>query len=718
MDEAHHFNANASVQKVDSGENPAAFESTMDTIRNAVKLNQKYVIQLEFTATLPFGNKGKNKKVRDKYLDKLLFNYTLKEFVIKDKDGNGGYGKHLSQIEANETVESKMLTGLLLNQYRKYLAIKHGFINFKPVILFKSNNVTPSYEAQATFENLLENLDVEQIEQHINRSLRGTDSQAINWFLEFYDNLDDKESFIRSLKEDFLGHILNANDDKNEERVINNLNTLDSIDNPYRAVFAVEKVSEGWDVLNLYDIVRVSEKGKKANTNAEAQLVGRGSRYYPLVSQNGEVINKQTFPENDERVMLETFHYHTIQDRDYLEQLSESYSALGIPIELDKPPVTFSTSLKPEFKKDYFYQYGFFMENTKTEPKEEEYTSLKAYGFRNGYKFRVSSGIREKRVFNDKEKASFQVIPKRIERKYIVEAMSRIPYYRFNIMKKDMPLRSKREFIDGDNWLGSWDHIIEFQLDENETLTEEIILHGTIDFLTHLSELIQDNFMKEKGIIAGLHTFGSRVNFNPHVHMLVTMGGLTKKGEWKQYDFLPFAMLRKQWQTVVLKLIRRGVSEKEKKRIQPRLQKAFSNNGQGFYVHAPKQKGNIKEQLRYIGRYIRRPAIGVNRIEAYDGQYVTFKYKDKTDGKEKTETVTVEEFISRLIRHIPDEQFKTIRHYGMYSRRIKNLCKKVLNAWQQKAKRWIVKVKKTLRRQTWRERIVAIFHWKPLQSFF
>ncbi|MDF1511650.1 transposase, partial [Robertmurraya sp. DFI.2.37] len=132
------------------------------------------------------------------------------------------------------------------------------------------------------------------------------------------------------------------------------------------------------------------------------------------------------------------------------------------------------------------------------------------------------------------------------------------------------------------------------------------------------------------------------------------------KGEGKQYDFLPFALLRKQWQTVVLKLIRNGVSEEEKKIIQPRLQKAFTNNGEGFYVYAPKQSGKIKEQLSYIGRYIRRPAIGINRIEAYDGQYVAFKYKDKMDGKEKTETVSVEEFISRLIRHIPDEQFKTI----------------------------------------------------------
>lgn len=500
VDEAHHFNANATVQKIESKQNPAAFESTMDTIRNTVKSNSKYVIQLEFTATLPFGTKGKERKVRDKYLDKLLYNYTLKEFVIKDRMGNGGYGKHLSQIEANETIESKMLTGILINQYRKYLARKNEFINFKPVILFKSNNIGPSFEAQATFENLVENLTVKQLDDHVNTNLRGTTSQAINWFLNFYDNINDKFDFIESLKSDFLGHILNANDDKNEDRLLNNLNTLDQIDNPYRAVFAVEKVSEGWDVLNLYDIVRVSERGKKANTNAEAQLVGRGSRYYPLVSKNGEIFKRQTFDVTDERVMLETFHYHTIQDSDYLEQLSESYSALGIPIELDKPPVTYSTVLKPEFKKEYFYQYGYFMENGKTEPKEEDYIDLESYGFKNGFKYRPSSVIRERQVFKEDKEELLQPVPKRIERKYIIEAMSRIPFYRFNIMKKYMPqLISKRAFIDGEEWLGKWDHIIEFQVEENNALTDEAILQGTIEFLSRLADLIRRNYMKPRG---------------------------------------------------------------------------------------------------------------------------------------------------------------------------------------------------------------------------
>ena len=101
------------------------------------------------------------------------------------------------------------------------------------------------------------------------------------------------------------------------------------------------------------------------------------------------------------------------------------------------------------------------------------------------------------------------------------------------------------------------------------------------------------------------------------------------------------------------------------------MQKAYSANGEGFYVYAPKQKGNVKVQIGYIGRYIRRPAIALHRIENYDGQNVTFRYHDKKDGQEKLETITVEEFIKRLIVHIPDEQFKTIRYYGIYSRRIK-----------------------------------------------
>jgi hypothetical protein len=165
---------------------------------------------------------------------------------------------------------------------------------------------------------------------------------------------------------------------------------------------------------------------------------------------------------------------------------------------------------------------------------------------------------------------------------------------------------------------------------------------------------------------------------------------------------------------VVLKLIRAELKEEEKKKVQPRLQKAYSENGEGFYVHAPKQKGSVKEQLGYIGRYMRRPAIALHRIKEYDGDYVVFSYTDKADGEEKTERVTVEEFIARLIRHIPDEQFKTIRHYGVYSRRLKKLCRQMVTTWQQEARKWIAKAKRVLKRRNWRERTIQTTGKDPL----
>lgn len=260
-------------------------------------------------------------------------------------------------------------------------------------------------------------------------------------------------------------------------------------------------------------------------------------------------------------------------------------------------------------------------------------------------------------------------------------------------------------------------HVV-FTIDEG--LWDVFLVHRHLlkTYMDEAVHVVQEYFVKKRkvtpGIIAGLHTFGSRMNFNPHVHMLVTMGGMKKNGEWVTYDFIPFEMLRKQWQTVVLKLIRSHLCEEEKKKVKARLQKAYTANGEGFYVHAPKQRGHVRQQLRYIGRYIRRPAIAVHRIKEYDGEYVVFSYHDKASGQEKTERVTVEEFITRLIRHIPDEQFKTIRYYGIYSRRTKGVSKKLIHAWQEVSRKWVVRMQRVLKRRTWRERVKQTTGTDPL----
>jgi hypothetical protein len=249
-------------------------------------------------------------------------------------------------------------------------------------------------------------------------------------------------------------------------------------------------------------------------------------------------------------------------------------------------------------------------------------------------------------------------------------------------------------------------HVI-FTIDEGLRIVFEKHRYLLKDLMDGAAGLLKEYLLKKKhvqaGIIAGLHTFGARGQFNPHVHMMVTMGGMKRDGEWLTYDFFPFEMLRKQWQTVVLKLLREKLPLNEKKRVQTLLQKAWSDNKDGFYIYAPKQKGNVREQLRYIGRYMRKPAIGINRIKNYDGDTVEIRYVDKEDGQEKQEKMSVEEFIGRLIKHIPEEHFKVIRHYGIYARRIVKLCRKLVEAWQKTIRRWIVRMNR-LKRRNWRER--------------
>lgn len=187
----------------------------------------------------------------------------------------------------------------------------------------------------------------------------------------------------------------------------------------------------------------------------------------------------------------------------------------------------------------------------------------------------------------------------------------------------------------------------------------------------------------KSGAMVGIHTFGAKMNFNPHVHILVTEGGFNEAGKWVVKDYIPYIMLRKKWQATVMALLREKLPEQEVKKNKKLFQKIWDDNPEGFVIYGPPNKkgqGTIEAQIGYIGRYMRRPAMSARRIVNYDGEVVTFKYFDKTEQKEKEETIAVEEFIARIIKHIPDEQFKTIRYYGIYSRRGKALADKLIEA--------------------------------------
>ena len=88
-----------------------------------------------------------------------------------------------------------------------------------------------------------------------------------------------------------------------------------------------------------------------------------------------------------------------------------------------------------------------------------------------------------------------------------------------------------------------------------------------------------------------------------------------------------------------------------------------------WYVFVRRKLPNARFTAQYIGRYTKKPVLAESRIKAYDSKSVSFEYEDKTAKLRKVTTLPVEEFMIRLVRHIPDKHFRQIRYYGFYSNR-------------------------------------------------
>lgn len=213
---------------------------------------------------------------------------------------------------------------------------------------------------------------------------------------------------------------------------------------------------------------------------------------------------------------------------------------------------------------------------------------------------------------------------------------------------------------------------------------------------------------KEKfmpGIVAVIHTFGRDLKWNPHVHVLMTLGAMGKSGTWRKMKYIPYEMLRKRWETVLLKNLEEKIGKKKIKALKEAMYKKYDK---GFYVYA---KGEMKEArgaARYVGRYMGRPAIAESRITGYDGEKVTFWYERHEDGKRVEETIEAKEFIGRLIRHIPEKQFKMVRNYGLYARNHQHK-ERLLKTIDDKKKEAMKKLR------NWRFRIMKTYGNDPLE---
>lgn len=495
-DEAHHFNASTKKDKLTQH----TWEALLNKIRQANSANR----QFEFTATIDVDKE----EVYQKYRDKIIYKYELDKFMGE------GYSKSVYRLQANNSDKEKMLNAVLLSQYRKRLAKKHNIADFKPVILFKSNIVKVSKQAQAEFLQLIEGLTASDLTQFIADQLKITHSEALRHTYEYWKNVDMTEA-VSEIKRDFERKTsVNVNDTASEgilgdKADFKKLNTLEDPNNPIRTIFAVAKLTEGWDVLNLFDIVRIGEQSTTPmQTNSEAQLIGRGARYYPFEYEGERSYTRRFNSKENDMYLLESLYYHTINDSKYINNLHKSFDKMNLVSENDDDSnyQILSAKVKEGFQRTKVYKRGKLYQNKQEDVPAEDYSNIGAYGVDGKTMMvNVNSSTMEAGVSAayDNETADVQKTVcdfyKASDRRLIKKAMARDRFYRYDVLSTYVPkLKSIEEFITSNDWLGRL-KVVALVSDDSIELSMEERCQIVQKALTKIKEKIKQNYQKKRG---------------------------------------------------------------------------------------------------------------------------------------------------------------------------------------------------------------------------
>ncbi|MGL2551102.1 DEAD/DEAH box helicase family protein [Helicobacter pylori] len=348
-DEAHHLNTETKKKLNDS---EASEKHNWESVVKLALEQNKDNLLLEFSATIP-----KEKSVKDKYENLKVATYTLKEFS-EDK-----FCKNIYSLSyENKELETRFLGACVSSLYKELLAQHHNIENFKPCILFKSERIEESKKNQERFNAFLENLSPLDLENFFHYSRNAFFKAAKN----FFDEKNYTANLVAFLQTKFKKSTqINTNNEKELENHMLLLNSLEDRDNPKRVIFSVDKLNEGWDVLNLFDIVRLKNKANQKDTIKDAQLIGRGARYYPFSYNDFKPSRiefyQRKFDFSNPLSVLERLDYHAIYDSEFIAKLKEELRDLGLGF-IEKEKTTIPLTPTKRFK-------CYYASNTKDKKK-------------------------------------------------------------------------------------------------------------------------------------------------------------------------------------------------------------------------------------------------------------------------------------------------------------------------------------------------------------
>lgn len=382
--------------------------------------------------------------------------------------------------------------------------------------MFKAKKtIKESEQNKANFHRLIDDLSATMVDK-----IRETATVSIvQKAFSFFDSKNMTPAEIsRRLKSNFrFENCLSANNDEEAEKNQLLLNTLEDENNPIRAVFAVQKLNEGWDVLNLYDIVRLYEGQNTGGSNtkigattlSEAQLIGRGARYFPFALEKGQDKFTRKYDDdlaNDLKI-LEELYYHTKEDSRYISELKKALVESGI-YEDEEKLVTRQLTLKLDFKQTDFYKTGQVLYNKRVEKSYDNVKSFADFGVsRRNFVFTLSSGIgRMSGVFKteeevETEKIESKDIPLSTIPKHIVRfASTQNPFFYFDSLVRYFPnIDSLSHFIESPDYLGSLEITFNGTKKRLAAITSEDYLKSICGLLQTIESDIKANLTTYEG---------------------------------------------------------------------------------------------------------------------------------------------------------------------------------------------------------------------------
>lgn len=185
-----------------------------------------------------------------------------------------------------------------------------------------------------------------------------------------------------------------------------------------------------------------------------------------------------------------------------------------------------------------------------------------------------------------------------------------------------------------------------------------------------------------------MHTWGRQLTLHPHIHCVVTGGGLDKNGNWKSTGkyLLPARQLRALYRGRFQDKIKRAFEAKELTLPPDQTGRDFLLVYKKTYkkiwcVRIEEQYAHGRGVLSYLSRYLRGGPINPAQIVRCDDKRIGFRYKDHRDKRTKVLSIKPSEFIRRVLLHVPESGQHMVRHYGLYAGAAKvrrNRCREQL----------------------------------------